>query len=134
MNKLNTRNILNWALRLIPAIIMLQTLYFKFTGAEESVYIFTRIGMEPWGRYVVGTTELLAGILLLTRWYGLGAIVGLGTITGAIFFHLTVLGIEVQGDGGYLFILALTVFMACTLLILLHFKEVKNQLLSAIKK
>ena len=78
--------------------------------------------------------ELLAGILLLSRWYGLGAIVGLGTITGAIFFHLTVLGIEVQGDGGYLFILALTVFMACTLLILLHFKEVKNQLLSAIKK
>lgn len=90
--------------------------------------------MEPWGRYLVGTAELVAGILLLTSWYGLGALIGIGAMSGAIFFHLTKLGIEVQGDGGYLFALALTVFITCALLIITNFKDVKEKLLSVIKK
>lgn len=134
MNNSKTKTVINWVLRIVPALIMLQTLYFKFTGAEESIYIFTEVGMEPWGRYLVGTTELVAGVLLLTSWYGLGALIGIGAMSGAIFFHLTKLGIEVQGDGGYLFALALTVFTTCTLLILTNFKDVKNKLLSLIKK
>lgn len=134
MNNSKTKTIINWVLRIVPALIMLQTLYFKFTGAEESIYIFTEVGMEPWGRYLVGATELVAGILLLTSWYGLGALIGIGAMSGAIFFHLTKLGIEVQGDGGYLFALALTVFLTCALLILSNFKDVKNKLLSVIKK
>lgn len=134
MNNSKTKTIINWVLRIVPALIMLQTLYFKFTGAEESIYIFTEVGMEPWGRYLVGATELVAGILLLTSWYGLGALIGIGAMSGAIFFHLTKLGIEVQGDGGYLFALALTVFLTCALLILSNFKDVKNKLLSLIKK
>ncbi|NVK82829.1 MAG: DoxX family protein [Cytophagia bacterium] len=134
MSNSKTKTIVNWVLRIVPALIMLQTLYFKFTGAEESIYIFTEVGMEPWGRYLVGATELVAGILLLTSWYGLGALIGIGAMSGAIFFHLTKLGIEVQGDGGYLFALALTVFLTCTLLILTNFKDVKNKLLSVIKK
>lgn len=134
MNNSKTKTVINWVLRIVPALIMLQTLYFKFTGAEESIYIFTEVGMEPWGRYLVGTTELVAGILLLTSWYGLGALIGIGAMSGAIFFHLTKLGIEVQGDGGYLFALALTVFLTCTLLILTNFKDVKEKLLSVIKK
>ena len=134
MNNSKTKTVINWVLRIVPALIMLQTLYFKFTGAEESIYIFTEVGMEPWGRYLVGTTELVAGILLLTSWYGLGALIGIGAMSGAIFFHLTKLGIEVQGDGGYLFALALTVFLTCTLLILTNFKDVKEILLSVIKK
>ncbi|WP_252936626.1 DoxX family protein [Roseivirga pacifica] len=77
MNSSKSKTIITWVLRVVPALIMLQTLYFKFTGAEESVYIFTQIGMEPWGRYLVGTTELIAGVLLFTRWYGLGAIIAL---------------------------------------------------------
>lgn len=134
MSNSKTKIIVNWVLRIVPALIMLQTLYFKFTGAEESIYIFTEVGMEPWGRYLVGATELVAGILLLTSWYGLGALIGIGAMSGAIFFHLTKLGIEVQGDGGYLFALALTVFLTCTLLILTNFKDVKNKLLLVIKK
>jgi len=134
MNNSKTKTIINWVLRIVPALIMLQTLYFKFTGAEESIYIFTEVGMEPWGRYLVGTTELIAGILLLTRWYGLGALMGIGAMAGAIFFHLTQLGIELQGDGGYLFALALTVFLTCALLILTNFKDVKDKILSLIKK
>lgn len=134
MSNSKTKKIINWVLRIVPALIMLQTLYFKFTGAEESIYIFTEVGMEPWGRYIVGATELVAGILLLTSWYGLGALIGIGAMSGAIFFHLTKLGIEVQGDGGYLFALALTVLLTCALLILTNFKEVKNKLLSVIKK
>lgn len=134
MNNSKTKTVINWVLRIVPALIMLQTLFFKFTGAEESIYIFTEVGMEPWGRYLVGATELVAGILLLTSWYGLGALIGIGAMSGAIFFHLTKLGIEVQGDGGYLFALALTVFLTCVLLILINFKDVKNKLLSVIKK
>ena len=96
--------IVSLVLRLIAAFIFVQTLYFKITGSPESVYIFEKVGMEPWGRYASGAVELIAAVLLLfgrTVW--IGAIIGLGVISGAIFFHLTTLGIEVQGDGGLLF-------------------------------
>lgn len=133
MNSSKFKIVITWVLRVVPALIMLQTLYFKFTGAEESVYIFTQIGMEPWGRYLVGTTELIAGVLLFTRWYGLGALIGIGAMAGAVFFHLTSLGIEVQGDGGYLFTLALTVLISCAVLVILNFNDIKTKLLSIIK-
>src|SRR5687768_11596266 len=96
-----------WVARIIAALILLQTLYFKFSGASESVEIFTRVGMEPWGRIGVGVFELAASVLLLINslaW--LGAILSFGMMGGAIMMHLTILGISVQNDGGYLFILA----------------------------
>ena len=105
-------------LKVIVAAILLQTLYFKFTGAPESIYIFETVGMEPWGRIGSGIVELIASVLILipaTTW--LGALLALGTISGAIFFHLTKLGIEVQGDGGFLFILACVVFVASAILL-----------------
>jgi putative oxidoreductase len=105
--------IFDWLLRIAVAIILLQTLFFKFTGAEESVYIFTTLGLEPWGRYLSGAAELVAAVLLLvprTAWAG--AIVALGVMTGAILSHLTRLGIEVMGDGGLLFGLGVFVFTA----------------------
>lgn len=107
-------NIVFWACRIIVALILLQTLFFKFTGAEESKYIFrTLMGdNEAVGRIGSGVVELIAAILILypgTVW--LGALIALGTITGAIFSHLTKLGIVVQDDGGTLFILALVVFV-----------------------
>lgn len=130
----NTKsNILFWVLRIIPAIIMLQTLYFKFSGAEESVFIFSTIGMEPWARYLVGTTELVASILLLTRWNAFGALIAVGAMAGAIFFHLTQLGIEVQNDGGYLFGLALVTFV-CSLLVLLKGKDDLLKMIAQLKK
>jgi hypothetical protein len=102
--------IIYWAARIIAAVILLQTLYFKFSGAEESVYIFTTVGMEPWGRIGIGILELIAAALLLftpTAWLGAG--LALGMMIGAMGMHLTLLGIEVKGDGGYLFFLALAV-------------------------
>ena len=128
-----SEQILFWVLRIIPAVIMLQTLYFKFSGAEDSVYIFTTIGMEPWGRYLVGTTELIASILLFTRWNALGALTAVGGMAGAIFFHLTILGIEVQNDGGYLFGLALTTFL-CSAVVLVKGKDQLRELLLLLKK
>jgi len=108
------RNAILWILRLVAAVIMLQTLFFKFTGAEDSIYIFTQIGMEPWGRYAIGTGELIAGILLLVPSFSwLGAIGGIGLMAGAVFFHLTIIGIEVKDDGGTLFIMALAVLISC---------------------
>ena len=110
--------VLFWLLRAVPALILLQTLFFKFTGAPESVYIFMTVGMEPYGRIGSGIVELVAAaLLLMPRISWLGALLGLGVISGAIFFHLTILGIEVQGDGGYLFILALIVFIACLIIV-----------------
>lgn len=113
MNLTKTQKLASLALQIIAAVILLQTLFFKFTGAEESVYIFTTLGMEPWGRIGSGIAELIAAILLLVpRTIVYGAIVSLGVIGGAIMSHLAFLGIEVQGDGGLLFILALVVFVA----------------------
>jgi len=115
----------NFLLRLIVAIILVQTLYFKFTGAPESVYIFTTLGMEPAGRIGSGIVELLAAILILipsTTW--LGAILALGTISGALFFHLTKLGIVVMDDDGTLFILACIVFVGSLILLWKNRKKI----------
>ena len=125
--------VIYWAARLIAALIMVQTLYFKFSGAEESIYIFTTVGMEPWGRIGIGVLELIAAILLLINsvaWLGAG--LALGLMLGAIGMHLTVLGIEVRGDGGYLFILSVIVSI-CSAFILFKDKEKVLDLLSFLK-
>ncbi|HET9272623.1 MAG TPA: hypothetical protein VFO31_30805 [Vicinamibacterales bacterium] len=121
MKTLNAALIGSWVLQLIVAGILLQTLFFKFTGAAESVYIFSTLGVEPWGRIGSGVVELIAAILLLVpATTTIGAAVALAVITGAILSHLTVLGIEVQGDGGLLFGLAVTVFAASALILVLR--------------
>ena len=117
--------ILGWALRITAAIILLQTLFFKFTGAPESVYIFTKVHAEPWGRIGSGIVELIAAVLLLTpRFNWLGSLIAVGVMAGAIASHLTVLGIEVQGDKGLLFALALIVFIASATNLALHRAEI----------
>jgi hypothetical protein len=109
---------LDWTLRLLAAAILGQTLFFKFTAAPESVYIFSTLGMEPWGRIGSGVAELVAVVLLLaSRTVALGALLGAGVMVGAIGSHLTKLGIEIRGDGGLLFGLALAVFVACVALL-----------------
>jgi len=113
--------ILSWGLRLTAAGILLQTLFFKFTGSPESVYIFTRVGAEPWGRIGSGVVELVAAILLLLPATApLGGLIGIGVMAGAIGSHLTVLGIEVQGDRGLLFALALYVLLASLSVLVMH--------------
>ena len=107
-----------WVLRIVPAAIMLQTLFFKFTGAAESIYIFSKLGLEPIGRYGSGVAELIAGILLLIPRYSVwGAAMALGVMGGAIMAHFFVLGIEVMDDGGQLFYMAL-ITAACSAIIL----------------
>src|SRR5690349_367842 len=94
----------SWLLQVVVAVILLQTLFFKFTGAEESIYIFTTVGAEPWGRYGSGVMELIAAVLLLIPGtIAIGALLGVGVGVGAVFSHLTLLGIDVKGDGGLLF-------------------------------
>ena len=116
-----TERMVSWLCRITAAVILLQTLYFKFSGAAESVYIFTKVGMEPWGRYGSGVAELVAAILLLTpRFAWAGALLAVGVISGAIAAHLTILGIVVQGDGGLLFALAVIVFLCSSATLYLH--------------
>jgi putative oxidoreductase len=111
----------------IAALILLQTLYFKFTAHPDSVYIFSQLGVEPYGRIVLGILELITGILLLIpRTTLIGALVGLGLITGALFSHIFMLGIVVNDDGGQLFMLALVVFVACLLVIVLRTDELQT--------
>ena len=122
-----TQNILSWLLRIVVAVILLQTLFFKFTGAAESVYIFKTLGAEPWGRIGSGVVELIASILLLTpRTIWLGALLSLGTISGAIMSHLTTLGIKLTavGDNGELFALAVIVLISSAIVLLLHRRQV----------
>ena len=119
------RSIIAWICRAVAAVILLQTLFFKFTAAPESVYIFTKVGLEPWGRIGSGIAELLAAILILipaTTWLGAG--LALAIMAGAILSHLTVLGIVVMNDGGLLFCLALAVAACSTVLLFLQRRRV----------
>jgi putative oxidoreductase len=113
-----------WALQIIAAVILGQTLFFKFTGAPESIHIFTTLGQEPAGRIGSGVAELIAVILLFTpRLAWAGASLGLGVMSGAIFFHLTKLGLVVLEDGGLLFALAVTTWICCATVLLLRRRE-----------
>ena len=128
---MSMHSILYVGARLIAAIILLQTLYFKFTASPESVYIFTVVGMEPWGRIAVGVLELVAGLLLVisaTAW--LGGLLSLGLMGGALMMHMTKLGISVQGDGGYLFFLALAVALCSLYVVIIN----KDQILTVVKR
>lgn len=117
-----------WILRLVPAIILLQTLYFKFTAQPESVQLFTKIGMEPYGRIGTGVLELIAAILILIpRYTGYGAILGLMMMTGALYFHLTKIGIFFGGDA-LLFIYAVITFVCCAALIFIYKTRLESQL------
>lgn len=114
-------SVFHWTLRIITAVIFLQTLFFKFTASAESVYIFSKLGMEPVGRIGSGIAELIAAILILipkTTFYG--ALLGLGILGGAIISHIFVLGIEVKDDGGLLFALALIAFICSAILAWQH--------------
>jgi hypothetical protein len=123
----STLLIISWAARIVVAVILLQTLFFKFTGAEESKYIFSTLlgpDLEAFGRIGSGVVELIAAILLVTpRTAWLGALLSLGTISGAIMSHLTMLGIVVKDDGGLLFALAVTVFVLSGVVLLIHRRE-----------
>jgi hypothetical protein len=121
----SARLAVSWICRILAAGIMLETLFFKFTAAPESVYIFSRLGLEPWWRYGQGVWELAASLLLLTPRFGwAGAILTLGAIGAAILSHIAVLGLEVLGDRGLLFAMALTTFTCAFVVLLLHRREI----------
>jgi putative oxidoreductase len=118
--------VLSWVLQAVVAVILLQTLFFKFTGAPESVYIFSKLGAEPWGRIASGVFELIAAALLLfPRAVVFGALMSLGVISGAIFSHLTRLGVALTevGDRGELFALALVVFAGSAAVLFIRRRE-----------
>ena len=115
---------ISWVCQIIAAIILGQTLFFKFTGAPESIFIFTTLGAEPWGRIGSGVMELVAvALLLIPRTPALGAGLAIGLMAGAIGAHLTKLGIEVQGDGGTLFGLAVTTMVCAVVVLLIRRRE-----------
>jgi len=121
------KNAIPLLLRIIVAIILLQTLRFKFTAHPDSVYIFSKVGLEPYGRIGIGIVELIAGILLLlpkTVW--MGALLSLGVISGAIVMHLTKLGIEINNDGGVLFGTAVLTFVLSAIIVWLERKKIKS--------
>jgi len=114
-------NVVSWGLQVFVAGILLQTLFFKFTAVEESVYIFSTLGVEPWGRIGSGIVELVAALLLLVPALApYGAALTLTVMSGAILSHLTNLGLEVKGDGGLLFGLALTAFFGSLALLVIR--------------
>lgn len=115
---------LSWICQIAAAAILGQTLFFKFTGAPESVYIFSTLGAEPWGRIGSGVLELVAvALLLYPKTPALGAVLAIGLMLGAIGAHLTRLGIEVQGDGGTLFALAITVLLASLVVLIIRRRD-----------
>lgn len=126
--------VLFWIARIVAAFIMLQTLYFKFSGAEESIFIFKTVGMEPWGRYLVGVGELVASVLLfIPRTVWMGAAITIGLMLGAISMHLLFLGIEVFEDGGQLFIYA-CITLVCGVFALAYTKGDLKDFIQRLKK
>ena len=124
---MNIRKGLLWIIRILAAVIMLQTLYFNFTANPQSVHLFTVLGMEPWGRIGTGVLELIASLLILfPRTTGFGALMGFGLMSGALFFHLTKLGIVFDGDA-VLFSYALIVFICCGILLVVYRKSLLRQ-------
>lgn len=127
MTQSKVLTVIDWILRAVVAVILLQTLFFKFSGAKESVYIFSTLGAEPWGRIGSGVVELIASILLLVpRTTALGALLTLGTSFGAIGSHLTKLGIKLTAvdDHGELFSLAIVVMVGSLIVLYLHRGEI----------
>jgi hypothetical protein len=133
MPPLRKQTIAAFVLSLYIAFVFVQSLFFKWTGSEESIFIFSTlrdwsgIGLfEPFGRWFIGFSELVASILLFVprgRIWGAG--MALVIISGAIVFHLfTPLGVEIMGDGGTLFILACGVWIASVTILLIHRREV----------
>lgn len=125
--KKNMKRYTSIALRIIVAIILLQTLRFKFTAHPDSVYIFSKAGLEPYGRILIGILELISSILLLrnkTAW--IGAVLTSGIIGGAIFLHLTKIGIQVNNDNGVLFITAIVTFILSIIIIYIHRKDLPS--------
>ena len=115
------------ALRVITAIILLQTLRFKFTAHPNSIYIFQKVGMEPTGRIIVGAMELVASVwLLIPKTIWAGALLTTGIIGSAIFLHLTKLGVEVNNDGGLLFGIAILTFILSTTILYIHRKKIPS--------
>lgn len=130
----------------IPAVfiafVFVQSLFFKFTGSYETNYIFGTLGewsgltlFADYGAYVIGTAELIATILLFSRFHGLGALMAVGVMSGAIIFHLfTPLGVimpefnevgDIVGyDGGLLFGMACLVWLAA---VFLSLRDLKNE-------
>lgn len=135
MARVSPKTAASWTLQVIAAAILAQTLFFKFTGAEESVYIFSKLGAEPVGRLGTAFMEVIAVVLLLTpKTVVLGALLSLGIISGAIMSHLTILGISVKDDGGLLFGLALAVFLASAGVLALRIEEVRSLATWALSK
>ena len=127
---MNARLVFLWILRLIPAVILVQTLFFKFTAHPQSVRLFTMIGLEPVGRIGSGIFELIAAVLLLIpRFTGYGAVLGVAVMSGALYFHLTKLGVYFDGDP-LLFIYALITFLCCAGLIYIYRESLIRQVRS----
>lgn len=136
------QRIMSWIARIIAAVIMAQTLFFKFSGAPEARHIFSTLGAEPLGRYATGVFELFAAILLLVpRTAAFGGLLTIGLMVGALGSHLfTPLGVEVRvpgqngqpaiGDGGQLFIMGCVTLAAGIVTTVLH----KDQILNLIKR
>lgn len=132
---MKTLKIISWTLRITIAIIFLQTLYFKFTAHPDSVHIFSSLGIEPYGRIGVGVFELITALLLLINSTKImGMVLSLSVIFGAVISHLLVIGTEVKGDGGSLFLLAIIVFIGSLILLILHKTELNEQLKKILKK
>ncbi|KXF81619.1 hypothetical protein [Enterovibrio coralii] len=124
-----------WGLSAFIAFVFIQSLFFKFSGSPETEFIFGTLGewsglawFGQYGAYMVGVTELIASVLLFTRFHAFGALLAIGTMTGAIFFHLfTPIGVAqpafdaagqvVGNDGGTLFVMACLVWLSAAFLL-----------------
>lgn len=124
---MKAKKIISMILRIVVAVIFIQTLFFKFTAHPDSVELFTALGVEPFGRIGLGIVELIVSLLILIpKTKALGIVSSIGIMIGAIGSHFLVIGTNFKGDGGALFAMAVVVFIAATILFFMHKDEVKS--------
>jgi putative oxidoreductase len=103
---------LSWLAQLVAAAILGMAGLSKLSSAPDSVALFTRLGVEPWGRYLLGAVELLTALLLLwPKSAVVGGVLGMVLMLGAIATHLFRIGITYGGDPS-LFLMATVVLLA----------------------
>ena len=124
---LTKRDLVHIIPRLLVVFIIGQTLPFKYIGHPESVWIFEQMGWEPWGRYMIAVLETITVLLLLTRWYIVGATLSLSLLSAANFMHFTRLGFELNGDGGFLFKMSILVIISSLVIVISWNRNRKKQ-------
>jgi len=120
---MNVKFIMTWILIIPTVLILIYNAYVKLSSSPGAIQLFTGLGLEPYGRLLLGATEIFAALLIVyppTMKYG--AVLGVILMSGVILIHLTKLGIALGGDYSF-FIMGIVAFCCSAALIWISYRK-----------